>query len=310
MGLEYGVGSSPILNFVYVKIKTMRSQKGKVFTMKYKSILASSVWLFFCLSLSIFLTIALRANEGPEPQSESPQEQIPKRITGKDGTPMVLIPVGEFQMGSNTGGEDQKPVHTVYVDAFYMDIYEVTNAQYQKFVEATGHWKPDEFYDKPRFNQPNQPVVGISWESARDYCQWAGKRLPTEAEWEKAARGGLEGKRYPWGDSITPERANYGHNVGQATPVGSYPPENSYGLYDMMGNVNEWCADWYNPDYYRNTPKRNPTGASSGGPGLFRVVRGGHYGLEAKWLSSAWRDYSSDGRPYNHGFRCAKSVPR
>lgn len=288
--------------------------------MQSRSILTSSLCLSIFLSLSICLTTVLSSDERSEPQGEPQQEEISKRITGKDGTPMVLIPAGEFQMGNrwedaaenpNRGKgyfKDQQPVHTVYVDAFYMDIYEVTNAQYQKFVEATGHRKPDGFYDKPRFNQPDQPVVGISWKSAKAYCEWAGKRLPTEAEWEKTARGGLEGKRYPWGDSINPEQANYGHNVGQATPVGSYSPENSYGLYDMMGNVNEWCADWYSPDYYQHSPKRNPTGADSGGPGNFRVVRGGHYGLEAKWFSCALRDYSSDGRSYNHGFRCAKSV--
>ena len=191
-----------------------------------------------------------------------------------------------------------------------MDIYEVTNAQYQKFVEATGHRKLDEYYDKPRFNQPNQPVVGLSWGSARTYCEWVGERLPTEAEWEKAARGDLAGKRYPWGDSINPERANYGHNVGQATPVGNYPPENSYGLYDMMGNVSEWCADWYSPDYYQHSPKQNPTGAASGGPGEYRVARGGNYGLETEWFSCASRGYSSEGVPTNFGFRCAKSVPR
>lgn len=262
------------------------------------------VFIDFSIFL-IFLTTVLNSDEKSEPQIESPQDRIPKRITGKDGTPMVLISAGEFQMGSNTGREDQKSVHTVYVDAFYIDIYEVTNAQYQKFVEAPGHRKPSKFYDKPRFNQP---VVGISWKSAKAYCEWAGKRLPTEAEWEKVTRGGLEGKRYPWGDSINPERANYGHNVGQATPVGSYPPENSYGLYDMIGNVSEWCADWYSPDYYHHSSKRNPTGASSGEAGNFRVVRGGNYGLEANCC--AWRDYSSDGRPYNRGFRCVKSVPR
>ena len=143
-------------------------------------------------------------------------------------------------MGSNTGREREKPVHTVYVDAFFMDIYEVTNAQYQKFLEASKDWdhdwelsrydkpyevhKPDKFFNKPEYNQPNQPVVGLAWKSARDYCKWVGKRLPTEAEWEKAARGGLEGKRYPWGDSINPKRANYGFHVGKPTPVGSYPP--------------------------------------------------------------------------------------
>ena len=213
---------------------------------------------------------------------------------------MVLIPAGEFQMGSlwedadenpNRGKgyfKDEQSVHTVYVAAFYMDIYEVTNVQYQKFVEATGnqelseYYKPSKYYDKPEFNQPNQPVVGLHWTAARDYCKWVGERLPTEAEWEKAARGSLEGKRYPWGDSINPERANYGHNVGMATLVGSYPPENNYGLHDMMGNVSEWRADWYSPDYYQNSPKRNPTGTASGGPGEFHVARGGHYGLEAE----------------------------
>ena len=299
----------------------MRNRKGKVFfTMKYKSILAIS------LCFSIFLTAALNSDGPSESQSEPPQGKIPKRIIGKDGTPMVLIPAGEFQMGSNTGREDQKPIHTVYVDAFYMDIYEVTNVQYQKFLEAAKNWdhdwelsrydkpyevyKPDEFFDKPEYNQPNQPVVGLAWKSARDYCKWVGKRLPTEAEWEKAARGGLEGKRYSWGDSINPERANYGHNVGKSTPVGSYPPENSYGLHDMMGNVSEWCADWYSSDYYQNSPYHNPPGASWGGAGDYRVARGGNTGLGSDWFSNASRTYSSQGVATNYGFRCAKSVTR
>ena len=289
--------------------------------MKSRSILAISLYFSIFLSLSICLTTTLSSDETSEPQSKPQQEKIPKRITGKDGTPMVLIPAGEFQMGNrwedaaenpNRGKgyfKDQQPVHTVYVDAFYMDIYEVTNAQYQQFVEATGHRKPSKYYDKPRFNQPNQPVVGIAWKSAKAYCEWSGKRLPTEAEWEKAARGGLEGKRYPWGDSISPEQANYGHHVGRATPVGSYPSENSYGLHDMMGNVSEWCADWYSPDYYQHSPKRNPTGATSGGPGNFRVARGGHYGMEPEF-SCASRRYSSDGVRTNYGFRCAKSVAK
>ncbi len=160
------------------------------------------VFIFF-LSLSIFPTPVLSSDETSEPQSEPPQEQIPKRITGKDGTPMVLIPAGEFQMGNrwedadenpNRGKgyfKDQQPIHTVYVDAFYMDIYEVTNAQYQKFLKAAKDWdhdwelsrydkpykvhKPDPYFDKPEYNQPNQPVVGLGWKSARDYCKWAGK---------------------------------------------------------------------------------------------------------------------------------------
>ena len=293
--------------------------------MKFQSILTISLCLSICLSLSIGLTTVLSADEPSEPQGELDQEEIPKRIIGKDGTPMVLIPAGEFQMGNrwedasenpNRGKgyfKDQQPVHTVYVDAFYMDIYEVTNAQHQKFVEAIGHgklcdyYKPSRYYDKPEYNQPNQPVVGLHWKAARDYCEWAGERLPTEAEWEKAARGGLEGKRYPWGDSINPKQANYGHHVGQATPVGSYPSENSYGFYDMMGNVSEWCADWYSPDYYQLSPKHNPTGTSLEESGERRVVRGGHFGLDPEWFSCASRRFSSEGVQTNFGFRCAKT---
>ena len=121
---------------------------------------------------------------------------------------MVLIPAGSFKMGSNNGKDNEKPVHTVYVDAFYMDKYEVTNAQYRKFMSATGHREP-KYWDYSDYNQPNQPVVAVSWNDATAYARWAGKRLPTEAEWEKAARGGLEGREYPWGDTIDSSKARY-----------------------------------------------------------------------------------------------------
>jgi len=135
---------------------------------------------------------------------------------------MVLIPAGSFQMGSNER-EDEKPVHTVYVDAFYMDKYEVTNSQYRKFMSATGHREPG-YWDDSDYNQPNQLVVGVDWNAAVAYARWAGKRLPTEAEWEKAARGGLEGKKYPWGDTIDSSKARY-HQAftGKPVLVGSYP---------------------------------------------------------------------------------------
>ena len=237
--------------------------------------------------------------------------QIPKRIIGKDGTPMVLIPAGEFQMGSEDGEDDEKPVHTVYLDAFYMDIYEVTNAQYVKFCDLTGrgvqgHWGAGH----PGYGLPNQPAMGLAWQTAMEYCQWAGKRLPTEAEWEKAARGGLEGKKYPWGDeSPNGTKTNFDNHVGHPTPVGSYPP-NGYGLHDMAGNVEEWCYDWYRPDYYQNSPKRNPKGPDSGFHGR-RVLRGGAWPRIARWIRSANRQGENPkprGIIFNYGFRCAKSV--
>jgi formylglycine-generating enzyme required for sulfatase activity/murein DD-endopeptidase MepM/ murein hydrolase activator NlpD len=211
---------------------------------------------------------------------------------------MVLIPAGEFQMGSNYYNNDC-PIHTVYLDAFYIDKYEVTNAQYKKFVQATGHQEPEytsedidgnrhrfKPWSDPNFNGDDQPVVCVSWEDAKAYANWAGKRLPTEAEWEKAARGGLSGKRYVWGNDWHPPKnsgnfadetakkvveqldwieyfdwiiGGYDDGYGYTAPVGSFKP-NGYGLYDMAGNVWEWCADWYNESYYTYSPKQNPTG--------------------------------------------------
>ena len=197
--------------------------------------------------------------------------EIPNKVPNPTYTDMVLIPAGEFQVGSNDGNDDEKPVHTIYVDAFYMDKYEVTNAQYKVFVDANPEWQKDHISEKYRDSlylfdwnansypegKGNYPVVNVSWYGAMAYAQWAGKRLPTEAEWEKAARGGLAGKRYPWGDLIDSSKANYGQNVGEITPVGSYPA-NGYGLFDMGGNTAEWCLDVYDSDFYASFPLRNP----------------------------------------------------
>lgn len=198
----------------------------------------------------------------------------PRHITGKDGAPMVLIPAGEFRMGSNDGEDDEKPVHTVYLDAFYIDMYEVTNLQYKNFLDATGCKHP-KYWNDSRFNAPDQPVVCVKWGSAMAYADWAGKRLPTEAEWEKAARGGLVGKKYSWGDNCSHDYANY-DDKGRAdhTPAGRFPP-NGYDLYDMIGNAWEWCADWYDENYYSRSPGQNPKGPSSGSK---RVLRGGSAG--------------------------------
>ena len=237
-------------------------------------------------------------------------------IVGKDGAIMALIPAGDFQMGDsfNEGSSDERPVHTVYIDAFYIDVYEVTNAQYKKFMDATGYKSPP-FWDDYRFNAPDRPVVGVSWHDAVVYADWAGKRLPTEAEWEKAARGGLVGKRYPLGDTITRDDANYDHwGTGgkdiwpYTSPVGSFAP-NGYGLYDMAGNVYEWVADWHAPDYYAYSPGSNPKGPNSGSS---RVLRGGswHDALAEDHGTSCLRvatRYSSGPtfEFYYIGFRCA-----
>ena len=259
------------------------------------------------------------------------QPDTQPEIVGKDRAKMVLIPAGDFQMGSNNGHSDEKPVHTVYLDAFYMDVYEVTNAQYKKFVDANPQWRKDRIpssYHNGNYlkhwngnNYPpgkgNHPVVHVSWYGAMAYAQWAGKRLPTEAEWEKAARGGLVGKKYPWGDSIDSSKVNYGGHVGGTTAVGRYAP-NPYGLYDMVGNVWEWCLDAYDGSFYKNSPRRNPIrGAGSiahvtnnftnvkNSP---RVLRGGSWLFNLSHLRVAYRGrYDPTNTTDNVGFRCARA---
>ena len=258
-----------------------------------------------------------------------------KTIVGKDGAEMVLIPAGEFQMGSNHGEDDEKPVHTIYLDAFYMDKYEVTNAQFQQFLQANPQWQKDKIalkyhggyylssWDGLNYpeGQANHPVVSISWYAAAAYAQWAGKRLPTEAEWEKAARGGLAGKKYPLGDELSHDDANYyetgGRDIWDKTaPVGSFPP-NGYGLYDMAGNVWEWCADEYDSDYYSTSPTNNPKG--TGTVVRFknndfinviypRVFRGGSWGNYAELSRCACRGSNSPTDTYQViGLRCGMS---
>ena len=213
---------------------------------------------------------------------------------------MAIIPAGEFQRGSDdtAAGDDEQLVRMIYLDTFYIDRYEVTNAQYKQFVDAHPLWQknriPSEYHDGDYLkhwegnNYPeskeNHPVVYISWYAAIAYAEWAGKRLPTEAEWEKAARGGLVEKAYPWGNSIDPSKANYSAEIEDTTPVGSYLA-NAYGLYDMAGNAWEWCLDLYEPDFYDRSPLRNPVAGEplTEIPETFRavhsprVLRGGYW---------------------------------
>ena len=184
-----------------------------------------------------------------------------QRITWeKDGSEMVLIPAGSFEMGDhfNEGRASERPGHEVKLDAFYMGVNEVTVGQFKKFVQQTGYAYGGDWNDVARYSPGDDyPMIYVSWHDAVAYAEWVGKRLSTEAEWEYAARGGLVGKRYPWGDEISHDDANWGNTVNgrdkwkYCSPVGSFVA-NGYGLYDMVGNVSEWCQDWYGSDYYSN----------------------------------------------------------
>jgi formylglycine-generating enzyme required for sulfatase activity len=223
---------------------------------------------------------------------------------------MALVPAGEFTMGSTTGDADEQPAHLVHVDAFLIDIYEVTVRRYAAFLKATEGNSPS---DWKTVNQPayqKRPVANVEWAEAAAFCKWAGKRLPTEAEWEKAARG-TDGRLYPWGnDPPTPRHAHYrktgSHNHGSLAPVGTLEVGKSpYGLYDMAGNVWEWVSDWYTDDYYKNSPLQNPTGPSSGES---KVLRGGSWDSSPQQLRSTLRYFHrSAHRHKDYGFRCAKT---
>ena len=236
-------------------------------------------------------------------------QERPASAQPQEGS-MVVVPAGEFTMGSPTGDSDEQPAHRVYVDTFSMDKYEVSVGQYAAFLQATGVNAPSSW---EMMNQPahqKRPVANVDWEDAAAYCKWAGKRLPTEAEWEKAARG-TDGRLYPWGNEApTPLRANYGktewNNHGALAPVGTLEEGKSpYGIYDMAGNVREWVSDWYDDNYYKTSPSQNPTGPSTGES---KVLRGGSWDSGPQHLRSALRYlHRSAHRHKDYGFRCAKT---
>jgi formylglycine-generating enzyme required for sulfatase activity len=285
--------------------------------------------------------------------------EVKTKIRQKDGMVMVYIPEGEFTMGSSfleslvfTNFKlfvfpDQRPKHKVYLDAFWLDQTEVTVGMFKKFVEATGYRTTAERqgWGKPWTKGPkekewprtpgtdwlhpqgpeskaeaNHPVIQVSWEDAAAYCKWVGGQLPTEAQWEKAARG-IDGRRYPWGNKFNGNFLNYGdsrcpverwrdskYDDGYAytAPVGRYPQGASpYGALDMAGNVWEWVFDWYDENYYEVSPYRNPTGPDSGS---VRVLRGGSWydGEPKGWVNGLVRHQNPATDRYEDvGFRCA-----
>lgn len=237
---------------------------------------------------------------------------LPEEVTGPDGAPMVLVPAGEFIMGSDKGDDDEKPVHRVHLDSFYIDKFEVTNGKFAKFIDAIKGEPPWGFDDKDTpVTHADQPVRWVTWLDATAYCQWAGKRLATEAEWEKAARG-MDGRLYPWGDEApTPAHAVFGQKEGSE----SLPPfsnrdkgKSPYGAQDMAGSLYEWVADWYDDEYYEKSPSQNPRGPSEGGQ---KVQRSGSYSNNPYRLRSSFRtkDNPTEARP-NVGFRCAQNIPK
>jgi formylglycine-generating enzyme required for sulfatase activity len=249
-------------------------------------------------------------------------------ISSKDGMALVFVPAGEFLMGSSRAEdpetlEEELPQHTVYLDAFWIDQTEVTNAQYALCVADGGACTSpvnissltrSSYYDN--FQYASYPVVFVSWSQAAAYCAWAGRRLPTEAEWEKAARGS-DGRIYPWGNAFDGTKANYcdincingwkgpfDDGYTDTSPVGEYPAGASpYGAFDMAGNVYEWVADWYEP--YRRTSQVNPTGPETG---LERIIRGGSWGDDTAHIRAAVRSHISAQDYWMNfiGFRCAR----
>jgi formylglycine-generating enzyme required for sulfatase activity len=260
------------------------------------------------LELERLEAIKRRAEEEARVQAEK-RPVTPARP--EDLTPMVLVPAGEFTMGSLQGNLDERPQKRVYLDAFHIDRFETTVGRYGKYLVATGDEGAPEFWKDVDLNQDGEyPVVGVDWDQANRYCKWAGKRLPTEAEWEKAARG-TDGRTYPWGSTGQPTQfanlgkgGTFGYSKSLAK-VGSYEGGKSpYDAYDMIGNVWEWVADWYDPKYYQAIPEKNPKGPEKGEA---RVIRGGSWARTPLVSRVSARNRAApSSQTTSLGFRCAK----
>ena len=235
-------------------------------------------------------------------------------IVDDSGVPMNLISQGYFSMGQDIFYRMEQPVHTVYLDSYYMDVYEVTNARYKACVDngacdpplSSRSYTHPAYYDNPQFS--NYPVVYVTWKQAGNYCKWRGGRLPTEAEWEKAARGTSDVRSLPWGEGLDCSKANYDQcNIGDVLEVGSYPNGVSpYGLYDMMGNVWEWVSDWFSKTYYQVSPAVNPSGPRTGN---VKVLRGASFDQYTTEMHLSYRGFDNPVDATNEiGIRCVKDA--
>ena len=285
-------------------------------TVKLSITVAAAFWM---IVLPVGLSFANHESSA-QPPLWTPLDEVESMATMDVPGGMVTVPAGEFIMGSDprkdpAAGPQEQPLHRVTLDAFEIDRYEVSNVEYLRFVLATGaswpqFWRAKPFPDK----MAAHPVINVSWQEADAYCHWAGKRLPTEAEWEKAARGS-DGRMFPWGDEpagwIKSNIAHSGSKRGAKYPplanINRYDKGVSpYGVYQLAGNVSEWVSDWFDPDYYRKGINENPKGPAVG---ELKVFRGGSWNEDPEVARSAGRNGGEPTRKsYLTGFRCAKDI--
>ena len=284
----------------------------------YDNLLTKISWL--CLFLLLFAGCSDEISKESH-TSETVIDDLADKITWrKDGKEMVLISAGHFYMGDHSGRDETALRHKVELDAFYIDSTEVTVGQFRWFLAESGYQYKGNWGDVSRYAPGDEyPMVYVDWDDAAAYAKWPGKRLPTEAEWEKSARGRLKDKFYVWGNNlaIASVHANFAGIQGKdqweekTAPVGSFFP-NGYGLYDMAGNVYEWCADWYDEGYYTNSSYKNPKGPESS-PKSRRVLRGGSwdyftsYTVRSRLVSARYGSAPSD-NSNTFGFRCVSNV--
>ena len=284
----------------------------------------NEVRILFVLLILTLLVFACRERSSSPLVGPLPIQTI---TTPKDEAVMVYVPAGEFLMGTSDADierfkeifplrniarfDNERPQRTVFVDTFYIDKYEVTNKQYKQFLSETGY-KPKHYLDRLPYNTPNFPAVVLEWEDAAAYTVWAGKRLPTEAEWEKAARG-TDGRFWPWGNEWDGTKLSGNDGTGlkdgykETAPVGQFPQGASpYGAHDMAGNLWEWVSDWYDPNYYRTAPPNvNPQGPETGDG---HVLKGGGWAENLDFTRCASRLGGNPGSLLR-GFRCVIDAP-